>query len=278
MNGAGAQKGVERPTSAAEASRSRSSDQRRHFAIYCDESGVHGTRLMGFGSLWMVWERRGDFQQLWRDLQTAHFAPSEAKWTKITKQTLPFFLALVDEFFARNWLMFHCLVLSKSEIDLDHHEGDWDLARRKHFTLLLANKIKRFATPGKVYRVRVDPIHSRYQKADEAAEVILRNLMGQAPRLSGQQVIHSLRTVESKESLGVQMGDVLLGAVMAARHGDVTAGPKLAVIDRIAGHLGWHDLRSDTFPAATKFKVWRFWDPTSGAPRPEITRRPTRPR
>jgi hypothetical protein len=265
-------------TSTAAASKSQASDQGRHFAIYCDESGVHGTRLMGFGSLWMVWERRGDFQQLWRDLHAAHFPPSEVKWTKITKQTLPFFLALIDEFFARNWLMFHCLVLGKSEIDLTLHDGDWDLARRKHFTLLLANKIKRFAAPGKVYRIRVDPIHSRYQKADEAAEVILRNLMEQAPRLSGQRVIHSLRTVESKDSPGVQLGDVLLGAVMAARHGDVTAVPKLAVIERIAGHLGWDDLGADTFPKATKFNVWRFWDPTSGTQRPEVTRRPTRPR
>ena len=75
----------------------------------------------------------------------------------------------------------------------------------------------------------------------------------------------------------MQMGDVLLGAVMAARHGDVTAGPKLAVIERIAGPLGWTDLRADTFPRASKFNVWRFWDPTAGTPRPEITRRPIRP-
>lgn len=93
-----------------------------------------------------------------RNLAIEHFAPSEVKWTKVKSATEPFFLALVDEFFKRNWLMFHAFIFSKAEVDLDHHEGDWDLARRKHFTLMLANKIKRFAAPGKKYLIRVDPI------------------------------------------------------------------------------------------------------------------------
>ncbi len=150
---------------------------KRHFLIYCDESGVDGRSLTGFGSLWITWERRGDFQQIWRDLHQNYFAPSEVKWTKVKKKTLPFFEALIDEFFKRNWLMFHCLIIGKPEVDMSFHNNDWDLARRKHFTMLLANKIRKFAAPGKQYRIRVDPIHSSYQKADEAVEVILRNII-----------------------------------------------------------------------------------------------------
>lgn len=33
----------------------------RRYHIYCDESGFHGSALTGFGSLWLVHERRGDF-------------------------------------------------------------------------------------------------------------------------------------------------------------------------------------------------------------------------
>jgi hypothetical protein len=118
---------------------------------------------------------------------------------------LPFFEALIDEFFRRNWLMFHCLLIGKSEVDLSFHENSWDLACRKHFTNLLANKIKRFAAPGKHYRIRVDPIHSSYAKADEVAEIILRNIMANAPSLKGQDVIESVVTVDSKQSPGVQL-------------------------------------------------------------------------
>lgn len=262
-------------TTTTEASARRTGDPERHFLIYCDESGVHGARLTGFGSLWITNERRGDVQQIWQGLHEQHFAPSEVKWEKVKKQTEPFFLALVDEFFKRNWLMFHCLLISKSEVNLELHDNDWDLARRKHFTLMLANKIKRFAAPGKKYLIRVDPIHSSYAKADEAAEVILKNIVEQVPSLQGQNVIDSVRTVDSRSSPGVQLSDLLLGAVMAARHGKIESTSKLAVIQRISKHLGWPDLATDTMPAAKKFNIWRFWDPTSGKPRPELTRRPT---
>lgn len=260
----------------ADVRRQRPSDPERHFLIYCDESGIHGKRLQGFGSLWITYERRGDFQRLWQDLKRDFYCPNEVKWEKCKKANYPFYEALVDEFFSRNWLIFHCLIISKEEVDLSLHDEDWDLARRKHFTHFLANKIKRFARPGKHYRIRVDPIHSRYPKADEATEVILRNILEKEPALAKNEVIHSLRTVDSKESPGVQLSDVLLGAVMAARHGDVTAEPKQRLIKRIASHVGWDDLSSDTLPGAKKFNIWRFYDPTSGKPRPELTRLRTR--
>jgi hypothetical protein len=198
-------------TSGSAISRQRKADPNRHYLIYCDESGIDGKRLQGFGSLWITYERRGDFQQIWQKLHCKYYPPSEVKWEKVKKKTYPFFKALVDEFFSRNWLMFHCLIISKDEVDLSCHEGDWDLARRKHFAGLLANKIKRFAKPGKHYRIRVDPIHSRYEKADETAEIILRNIIESEPALRGQDVIHSLITVDSKDTPGVQLSDLLLG-------------------------------------------------------------------
>lgn len=257
-------------------SRRRPTDPERHFVIYCDESGFHGAKLEGFGSLWMTHERRGDFTAKWTALREEYYPPSEVKWTKVKAKTLPFFEALVDWFFATPWLMFHCLVYSRDEVDMSRHEGDKDLQRRKHFTMLLAKKIERFAAPGKVYRIRVDPIHSHYAKADEAAEVILRRLIEQEAGLTGTDTIHSLRTVDSKETPGVQLCDLLLGAVMAAREGKVTSNAKSALIERIATELGWPDLGFDTYPRVRKFNIWRFWDPTSGTPRPEQTQRKTK--
>jgi hypothetical protein len=101
-------------TTRREAARRRPEDPDRHYLIYCDESGLHGTKLMGFGTLWMTYERRGDFRGIIDDLSRQHFAPSEIKWERVKRQTYPFFAALVDEFFARNWLMFHCLLISNS--------------------------------------------------------------------------------------------------------------------------------------------------------------------
>jgi hypothetical protein len=247
-------------TTRREASRRRPDDPDRHYLIYCDESGLHGSRLTGFGTLWMTYERRGDFRRIIEGLRAKYFPPNEIKWERVKRQTYPFFEALIDEFFARNWLMFHCLLISKQEVNLALHGRSWDLARRKHFTLLLANKILRFATPTKHYLIRVDPIHSSYQKADEATERILHNITEQAPRLRGSQTIHSVRTVDSRDNPGVQLADLLVGAVLAARHREADSEAKLALLRHIASHLG---------------NIWRFWDPTSGKPRPEVTRRLT---
>ncbi len=263
------------PDDLEEMAESQPGDPNRHFLIYCDESGIDAGTVFGFGSLWMPWERRGDFLQLWRRLQQSHFPPSEAKWTKVKSQTLPFFEALVDEFFQRNWLMFHCLLIGKPQVDLSYHQNSWDLARRKHFVMLLTNKIKRFAAPGKQYRIRVDPLPSSYAKADEAAEIILRRMLNEDVHLRGMNVIHSLRTVDSKATPGVQLSDVLLGAIVSARRGQATSAAKHSLIKRIAGHLDWPDLLADTMPAVRKFNIWRFWHPTSGERRPEATRRHT---
>ena len=85
----------------------------RNYLVYCDESGVNGTRYYGFGSLWMPWERRGDFQALIADLRREHGYLDEIKWTHVNKRSEKFYLALVEEFFRRTWLMFHCVIVRK---------------------------------------------------------------------------------------------------------------------------------------------------------------------
>lgn len=44
----------------------------RRWLISCDETGVHGSRFYGFGSLWMPWQRRGDFAKLIDELRARH--------------------------------------------------------------------------------------------------------------------------------------------------------------------------------------------------------------
>ena len=79
-----------------------------------------------------------------------------------------FYLALLDEFFRRNWLMFHCLIVRKGFVDMKFHK-DMDEARRKHFAMLVKKKVQYFCGTGndKAYHFRIDPFPSRYKKADE---------------------------------------------------------------------------------------------------------------
>jgi hypothetical protein len=228
----------------------------------------------------MSWDRRGDFIAGLREIGSKHGVHGlgegdgahEFKWSKVKRQKLDFYLAVIDYFFNRQWLSFHALVVQRATVAREFHK-DFDEARRKHFTMLLANKIKRVAQkhPGRTeFRAWVDPIASRYQKADEAVEAIANNIVGHMKSKAPPRLKVTTRT--SHETPSIQLCDLLLGAVMAAWQGKVEAGGKLAVMNRIAANLEWADLKADTHVAEPKFNIWFFHDPTKG-PREVTTRR-----
>lgn len=242
--------------------------------ISCDESGVGGASYYGFGSLWMSWQRRGDFAREFRLLKEKHGYEYECKWNKCNNWNhLDFFLDTVDFFFRHRWLAFHCIIVRKGMVDKSLHKGDYDLARRKHFTMLLTRKIQQTikARPNRehTFRIWADPIASRYQKADEAVEVIANNVLGQV--FGDIRPVDTVITRNSKDTPPIQICDLLLGAVMDAWQQQARSETKAAIQQIIAENLGWPDLRADTFPSERKFNIWYFHDSTLG-PREVETR------
>jgi hypothetical protein len=237
----------------------------RNYLVYCDESGIDGQVYYGFGSLWMPWERRGDFTGLLKSLREKHRYRGEIKWNAVSRAVLPFYSDLIEAFFRRTWLMFHCIVVRKGYVDLKFHK-DFDQARRKHFAMLINSKVKFFAAGAKdkAYHVRVDPLPSRYEKADEAA---LKIVAATLKKELGLVPLKTLITVDSKTSHGVQVADFLLGAVMSGSQGKATSEHKLRLSRELAEHLGWKNLKADTHLKEWKFNIWYFFDPKAGAPR-----------
>ncbi|HSE19582.1 MAG TPA: DUF3800 domain-containing protein [Pyrinomonadaceae bacterium] len=245
----------------------------RSWLIACDESGVHGSPHYGFGSLWLRWQRRGNFYADYYNLASKHGFVDECKWSSANrKHLLPFYQDLISYFFQKRWMVFHCLVCRKETIQKQvYHNNDWDLARRKHYTMLLTRKIRqavqRFPQRKHEFRVYVDPIASRYNKADEAMEVISNNVLNQ--RFRHINPVVSVVTRDSKETPAIQVCDLLLGAVMESWQQRATNLTKRAIRRTIAWHLGWNDLDSDTMPTERKFNIWYFLDPSRESRRVE---------
>ena len=245
--------------------------------VACDESGIDGQKYYGFGSLWMKYQRRGDFTRLLRELRDKYGYHYEIKWKKAhDRKYAQFYSSLVELFFKKPWLAFHCIVVRKGMVDKSFHEGDYDLAMRKHFTKLISTKIKavKQAHPAREceFRIEVDPLPSRYKKADEAFHKIANSML--MKELGGEAQIKSVVTKNSKESEHIQIADFLLGAVMSSFQGKVTSPAKLAVAKEIASYLGWGDLKGDTWSSERKFNIWYFFDPRYG--KREITTRQVR--
>jgi len=245
----------------------------RNYLVFCDESGIDGQAYYGFGSLWMPHERRGDFAALIADLRAKHRNSDEIKWTNVTRRNERFCIELVDAFFRARWLMFHALIVRKGYSQRKHHKS-FDEEKRKRFAMLVSTKIRFFCAGDntKAYHVRVDPLPSRYPKADEAAFKIAA---AKLKKELGIEPLKTLYTRNSKETPGIQLADLLLGATLADWQKTATARHKLNVRRAVAEHLGWVDLCADTHLSEWKFNIWNFHDPTSGAPREATTRRVT---
>jgi hypothetical protein len=232
--------------------------------VACDESGIDGSRYYGFGSLWLAWERRGDLTGQLGEIRARHGFYEELKWNKAnTGKYHQFMLDVVDWFFMRRWMAFHCLIVEKAAVNKEFHNGDFDLARRKHFTMLLTNKMKRcmrrHSGSDQVFRVWVDPIASRYDKADEVVEIISASTLRKA--LPGRCADVKVSTWKSHDADAIQVCDLLLGACVAAWNAKASSPRKKAVQRQIAEHLGWDHLQWDTYRTEKKFNIWMFHDP-----------------
>ncbi|HEI9794926.1 DUF3800 domain-containing protein [Serratia marcescens] len=237
----------------------------KRWLIACDESGIDGQKYYGFGSLWMLWQRRGDFRREFEAILANKGFRNEVKWKKAHSESMYRVSEdLIDFFFRKQWLAFHCVVVKKSLVNKNYHDGDYDLARRKHFTMLLTRKMKYVINAHPNYdhefRFWVDPIASRYKKADEEAEKISVNILNKeiiGKSFQGKVVITEH---DSKSQPAIQLCDFLLGGVMSAFQEKAESERKVSTQKNIAKYLGWDDLASDTFPRERKFNIWHFDD------------------
>jgi hypothetical protein len=238
----------------------------RNYLVYCDECGQSGKVYYGFGSVWLPWERRGTLTGLVGELRKEHNYTHEIKWNKVNRSNQRFYKDLIDRFFEKNWLMFHCLIGRKGYVDKAFHPGGFQEAFQKHFALLIRNKIAFFSQGDrrKAYHIIVDSLPVSYAKADEAAHVIVNH---ELKKLLGFTPIHSLVTRDSKEAVGIQLADLFLGAIMSDWNNEPINDPKAFVKDCVAENIGWRHLRADTERHEWKFNIWYFYDPSSDQPR-----------
>lgn len=253
------------------------------FGIYCDESGISGTHPhYGFGALIMQYQRRGEFVAAIEEIRAKHrYGSQEIKWNHAAAATSALYREIVDYFFRMPWLRFHAMVVERAWVDVrQYHNGSYDLARRKHFTKLLSNKVAGIVkmNPGRDldFMVFADPIASSYKKAGEAVEIIGNRAIQKDLTLinvaSSVKHIRRVIEVDSKERDEVQLCDLLLGAVVEAWNDRATSKHKVALKKHVASYLGWADLRSDTRPKERKFNVWWLTDEYKSGERPVKTR------
>lgn len=200
------------------------------FNIYIDES-CHlendGMPVMAMGAIWCAKVETKRLNEALRDLKKKHKAQGELKWSKVSQARLPFYLELIDWFFAESALHYRgLLVENKQKLShLNFNQGNHDVFYYKmQFTLL-----KKLLSPSSHYAIYLDvkDTHSR-TKLKKLREVLCNNVYD----FNGQMISH-MQNIHSHESELMQMADFFTGALTYCHRNLTENSAKVAVIAHI---------------------------------------------
>ncbi|MFZ2323654.1 MAG: DUF3800 domain-containing protein [Ignavibacteriaceae bacterium] len=177
--------------------------------VYCDESCSEvlfdrtAHRYFALGSLWMSEKYREQFKDEIKKIKSDHNYKLEIKWNKVSPKFIDLYKALLEYFFENENLRFRALIVESEKIDLvKFHQGDAELSFYKFYYQLLHHWILDFDE----YNIFLD-----YKINKEKFRLnVLREVLTSA---SLSSVISNVQSIHSKESLGIQLSDFLLGIV-----------------------------------------------------------------
>jgi hypothetical protein len=230
------------------------------FNVYCDEScHLEHDRIptMVIGAVWCPQAATRQLCEGVRAIKARHGLPTsfESKWTKVSPGKLPFYLDLVDFFFAQNDLHFRGVLIPDKRM-LNHAlrnqtHDDWYY---KMFFVLL----KEIIDPTRAYRIYIDIKDTRSERKRAKLEEVLRS----AKYDSTGQIIERVQQIRSHESEILQLADLLIGAVCYNNRNLADSDAKLGVIERIQ-EKARKSLRQTTWPKEPKFNLL-CWQAESG--------------
>lgn len=212
------------------------------YDIYCDESrqdlivqkssvDTHN-RYVCIGGIMLPTEKREEAKDSIKKLKKNYDLYGELKWGNVSPNKIDFYLELVDLFFSTDCSIdFRTVVIDANDVNNEaFNDSDHELGYYKFYYQLLYHWIE---MQHRYY------IFTDYKTNKDRTR--LSNLKDILNRACGSDIIELIQAINSKESLLLQLQNVLMGAVgykfNYGVHGKSEA--KKAVVDRIEKHLGY---------------------------------------
>lgn len=181
--------------------------------VYCDEaypdlftSKDPQARYLIIGSVWLKNDDRRRFKADIQDLRNQYKIGGEFKWTKVSPSKTEFYKALLTWFHAQGKnLRFRCIAIDHQQVDLIHfHQSDQELGFYKFYYQMLHHWIH----PFNQYRIYCDFKRNRLRDR-------LHTLKACLTHANLAAAIDTVQSVRSRESLLIQLADVLVGLASA---------------------------------------------------------------
>lgn len=226
------------------------------YEIYCDESRpelfVAGptstiTAHAAIGSVWLAAELRDSLKESVSQLRSTHGIWGEVKWTKVGTRSFTFYRDLVDLLLLDPNIRFRAIVIEAHKLDLARfHQADAELGFYKFYYQVLHH----WTVEGSTARVFCDAKVNRDLGRLQTLERVLN-------RKFDTPCVESIHSVESRESVIVQLCDVLLGAVQAKFNKSIVSSQaKIDLLTHIEKRIG-HPVAA-TFQSERQFNVFKI--------------------
>ncbi|MEO1333712.1 MAG: phosphoribosyltransferase [Myxococcota bacterium] len=220
------------------------------YIVYGSEIGVTSGGLHGCASFWMPYQRRGDFTGRLTHLRNEHDYQGPLGWAKIKgKRARAFHLALIEDFFRAQNLMFHCFTcrLNASE---QREVAQGDVARRKRFFLAMMRAKLSYFGRGNFFHFCYSPL---LEPEDRRSNQHRARALKDSLRMKQTDTV-VVRAYEKSEP--AKVADLLLEAIIAHRTKAELNSHQEALQESVTGFLRWPDLNADTRPEEWKFNIW----------------------
>ena len=227
--------------------------------IYCDESRQdllaskesvsENNKFCCIGGIMVSADARAKIKAKIKSLKEKYGVYGEIKWSTVSPNKLPFYLDLVDLFFDSSDLFFRTVVIDASKVRNNvFNENDQELGYYKFYYQLLY----RWALLGNQYRVFTDQKTNRDKKRLQELRRILNT------QFPVSDTFESIQAIDSKESLILQMQNILMGAVGYKYNfrGEGSSDAKEQIVAKIENRLGRKI--GKTYSSEQKFNVFEI--------------------
>lgn len=233
------------------------------YIFVADEACISKDRYTVVGGMCMHKSTVDRVLENMREYRAVHGMNAELKWSKISDRKIREYESLIDYFFAMNnvnQIQFHCIIFDSHQWNHGrYNDGDRDKGISKLYYQLLLHKLVKQCGPAGTCYARLD-----HRNSSTSLEELRKMINATAARDHNlaDSPLKQLVSVDSKDCDILQLNDVVLGAVAAARNGKhllaTTRQSKARIASRVLEHCGVANFDADTPRAIKRFTVWNM--------------------
>ncbi|WP_336046927.1 DUF3800 domain-containing protein [Solibacillus ferritrahens] len=220
--------------------------------IYCDESRPE---MIGkvcpyddysiIGGIWIDEDNVRRFKRNLKKIRVKHNYYAEMKWKNVSPSSLEFYKEIVTLFFDKEYISFRCIVIDADKVDLESfHNNDQELGFYKFYYQLIYHWLR----GNERYSIFLD-----YKKNKELDRL---HKLKEILNISALADVDNLQALNSKDSIFIQLADILIGSVGYKFNQYSTSTAKLEIINLIEERLT-HEIK-ETMKGEYKFNVFKI--------------------